>query len=383
MQEAREKLMKLTDLSVRALAPPERGQRLYYDDSLPSFGCRVSQGGTKSFFLQLGRDRQFITIGRYHPDILPLAKARNEAKRLLAERTLGKFRPQSMQWDAAVDLFLSICEQKNKARTTKDYRRLLKRHFPFKTTRLPDITPQHINRRIDRLAKTTSEQNHALVAVKVFLRWCQRRHYIQHSPCEGMQTIKRPSRTRILSDPELAAIYRTAAELGTPFALIVQLCLLTGQRRTEVAWLRHSYIADDLLTLPDSLTKNRRVHVMPLGPIASKLIKSIPDADDLLFPAQRGDGVFGGWGKQKTAFDKALKDRDHKLQPWVLHDLRRTFRTKLGRLGVAPHVAERLVNHISAQSEMEKIYDQYKYLPEMRQAIELWEGHLVELITAK
>jgi hypothetical protein len=67
---------------------------------------------------------------------------------------------------------------------------------------------------------------------------------------------------------------------------------------------------------------------------------------------------------------------------WTLHDLRRTFRTNLGKLGVAPHIAERLVNHISARTDMERTYDIYAYLPEMRAAIEKWESHLTALLAA-
>jgi hypothetical protein len=53
--------------------------------------------------------------------------------------------------------------------------------------------------------------------------------------------------------------------------------------------------------------------------------------------------------------------------------LRRTFRTNLGRLKVRPDIAERLVNHASARTEMEETYDLYTYLPEMREAMEKWE----------
>jgi hypothetical protein len=83
--------MRLTDLAIRSLPQPPKGQKTYWDDTLTGFGCRVSQGGSRSFVLQHGADRQLITIGKYHPDILPLGKARTEAKRLLAERVLGSF----------------------------------------------------------------------------------------------------------------------------------------------------------------------------------------------------------------------------------------------------------------------------------------------------
>ena len=92
----------------------------------------------------------------------------------------------------------------------------------------------------------------------------------------------------------------------------------------------------------------------------------------ILFPARgKASTPFNGWSKSKKALDKLCS-----IPHWTLHDLRRTFRTNLGRLGVAPHIAERLVNHISARSEMEIVYDQYKYLPEMRQAMETYEDWL-------
>ncbi|WP_439372652.1 hypothetical protein [Bradyrhizobium sp. DASA03120] len=89
----------------------------------------------------------------------------------MAERTLGRFRPRSIPWNEARELFLAKYAQKKKPRTVKDYRRLLSRHFPFGRKKLSEITPQDINHRIDRLRGTVSEQNHALVAIKIFFTW--------------------------------------------------------------------------------------------------------------------------------------------------------------------------------------------------------------------
>ena len=130
--------MRLTDISVRTLPVPPKGQRTYYDDTLTCFGCRVSQGGTRSFVVMHGTDRQVITIGRY--PVITLSDARKEAKRILAERTLGKHRAKSISFDAALALFLAACKQKNRSRTVADYTRLLKRHFAFGRRQLSDIT---------------------------------------------------------------------------------------------------------------------------------------------------------------------------------------------------------------------------------------------------
>lgn len=371
--------MRLTDISLRALPVPSKGQKTYFDDTLPAFGCRVSQGGTRAFVLQHGADRQLTTIGRY--PIVSLSDARAEAKRMLAERTLGRHRPHTITWDDAIALFFSACEQKNKPRTVQDYKRLLTRHFAFGRKHLTEISPQDINRKIDRLQKVVSEQNHALVAVKVFLRWAQRRHYVEHSPCDGMQTIKRVPRDRVLTDEELTVVYRAAEAMGYPFGTIVQLCILTGQRRSEIAWLRRSYFTKNTLAVPASLAKNKRQHVMPIGSLTQSIVDHMSHEDDLLFPANRGDTVFGGWSKQKQMLDKMIAENGHIIAPWTLHDLRRTFATNLAALGVRLEVTERLLNHISGSlGGLVAVYQKHNWMPEMRDAIEKWEKRLSSLI---
>lgn len=369
-------VVTLTDITLRSLRPVQGKQVTYIDKSLKGFGVRVTEAGAMSYVLTLGRERRRIKIADV--GIVPLKDARARAKTILAEKQLGIAKPEtSPTFDEAKTLFLSMCEQKNKARTVRDYTRLLKRHFPFGAKRLSEITPQDINRRIDRLQNVTSEQNHALVVVKVFFRWARRRHYIQHNPCEGMQTVRRQPRQRILSDTELVAVYKTAEKTGHPFGAIVRLCILLGQRRSEIAWLKRSYFQNGTCTLPASLTKNKRDHTFPVGRLVQSIIDQIPGQADFLFPAQRGDTVFGGWSKCKTAFDKACP-----IEPWTLHDLRRTFATNLAALGTPIHVTERLLNHISGTTTggLIAVYQRHSYMDEMREAIQKWEEHLASLL---
>jgi hypothetical protein len=64
-------------------------------------------------------------------------------------------------------------------------------------------------------------------------------------------------------------------------------------------------------------------------------------------------------------------------------DLRRTYRTTHAKIGTPPHIAERLVNHVSVTSPVSKIYDRYSYLPEMRKAVEAYETHLAAVLAQK
>lgn len=371
-------IISLTDLSLRNLKPETGKQVTYIDKSLKGFGVRVSETGAKSFVLTYGADRRRITIG--DAGIVPLKAARDKAKTLLAEKQLGVVKPDTApSFDEAKKLFLSVCEQKNKPRTVRDYTRLLNRHFKFGSQPINEITAQDINRRIDKLQKTVSEQNHALVCIKVFMRWAQRRQYVQHSPCEGMQTIPRPSRDRVLTDKELGAVYKAAGAFGYPFGHIVLLCILTGQRRSEVAWLRHSYIKGNVCTLPASLTKNKHDHSFVLCDLALKVIATCPTENDFLFPAQRGETVFGGWGKQKALLDKTCP-----IAPWTLHDLRRSFAHGWQRLGIKIEHTEAALGHISGKrGGIVRVYQTYNYLPELITAYGLWNTKLTELTTAR
>ena len=103
---------QLTDISIRSLKPPEKGQVTYWDNSLSGFGMRVSQGGAKIFVIVHGANRRRTSMGRY--PVIKLSEARIEAKRLLAEFTLGKTKPVSITFEAAQIRFLEACRQKNR-----------------------------------------------------------------------------------------------------------------------------------------------------------------------------------------------------------------------------------------------------------------------------
>ncbi len=64
--------------------------------------------------------------------------------------------------------------------------------------------------------------------------------------------------------------------------------------------------------------------------------------------------------------------------PWRLHDIRRTVRTRLASLRVADEVAEMVIGH--GRKGIQRVYDQHSYLPEMREALELWSNRLRSIV---
>jgi integrase len=373
----------LTELALKAAKPPVSGTRTIWDGAVRGFGCRISPKGLKSFIVLVSSGRR-RTIGRY--PVLSIGDARAEAKRILADITLGRDVSSTILVAEAVALFLADVKQRTSPRTFRDYTRLLNRHLPkIARKQLGKVDTKDIAGIIDRLADTPAEAAHALVAIRVFFNWCVRRTWRTDNPTGKLVARKLPRRERILSDDQLRIVWQTAERFPYPFGAIVRLCILLGQRRSEIGLLEWTWInfEECIITFPAGVTKNKREHRLPIGNMAIQLLSSLPRShSQYVFPAARehkkGVSVrtVNGWSNSKRAFDKLLPNVPH----WVLHDLRRTFRTNLARLGVAPHVAERVVNHISAQSEVERIYDVWSYLPEMRVAMDGYETWLSSVV---
>jgi len=365
--------MRLTDMSIKALPAPVKGVTVYFDEVLSGFGVRVSQAGTKSFVLTHGPRRTRETIGRV--GVIGLHDARQEAKRRLAEITLGRNRPVTVTWDEAKQEFLDEREPDLKPRTHQDYSYILGRHFRYGPTKLCELAPADLRRNIERLSKTPAEQQHAFVVVRAFLRWAHRKHYLDANPLERMQAPHSyEARERVLTNEELKNIWHACGE--DTFGRIVKLLILTGQRRGEIAGLTGAMVANSAITFPSTHTKNSKVHSFPLGCAAKALLEPRVSTNALFFPALGKNSPFNGWSKSKFNLDKRSG-----VYGWQLHDLRRTFASGLASIAVPIPVIERLLNHISGSfAGIVGVYQRYDYFPEMQDAISRWETHVQSLV---
>ncbi|MGE4219572.1 MAG: tyrosine-type recombinase/integrase, partial [Alphaproteobacteria bacterium] len=378
--------LRLTDVTVKALKPPKSGAQVYPCDTVTGFGVRVSHAGTASYVLTYGKRRQRVTIGRV--GVISLKDARAEAKRLLAEQTLGKQRPKRLTFAEACTRFIADKRPRNRPRTVNEDERILNKYWKsFHTEQLEDITTDDVLKIIDKLQNTPSTALHAFWSLRALFRWCVRRRYLHHSPMEGLQAPHKITfRERVLTKEELKAVYRTARAGTTAFHRIVSLLILTGQRRREISRLEWDWITDATITIPGTISKNRRTHTFPTSQAVHDVLESIPRLKDnpYVFPAAReqvrGTPVttFNGWGKPKTDFDKECG-----VAGWTLHDLRRTFSSGMAALGVPQIVVEKILNHIAggSLSTVAQIYNRYTYMNEMKAAMTAWEKHLDALLT--
>jgi len=382
-----------TDLMLRKLTSGERDLIEVWDQQIPGFGMRVSKSGTKSFMLvyrHRGLSRR-LTLGRY--PVLTLAAARDAAIDALRQIRDGidpmlekkRARDPSFQFDAVVASYVEKhCKLHNKPSTAKESERSLNKHFVSEWGKrdIRDITTTHITEILDKMIARgiPSEANHALGVVKTLFGWCVDRDMLAISPCAKVRKpAKHNSRARVLSDEELIRVWRSFEAEGYPFGFMGKLLVLTGQRRGEVTEMRWNQIDETrkTWTIPATLAKNHREHVLPLSDAAMAILRSVPRlSDERVFPARNNDtNAISGFTRAKLRFDKLSG-----VAEWTIHDIRRTVATGLAQLGVAPHVIERVLNHISGTfAGVAGVYNRFQYQDEMRAALERWAVHIDRL----
>lgn len=391
------KKVNLTNLKIKNLTTDGSKRLDVWDAMLPGFGLRLSSSGTKSFILMYRFERKLRrhTIGRY--PLFSLAQARSIAQDILVMATQGKdpLAKQSLKKNSkaskegsftnTLDSFLELhCMRHNKPSTIASTSRLLKKEFLplWQDRQVAEISKGDILQVLDKIVErgVPGTANHAYSAISKFFSWCSERDIIGTNPCSN---IKRPtklnSRDRVLSSDELSRIWMAATEAKYPFGSIVQLLILTAQRRGEVTNMQWAHLKqeENIWDIPKELTKSNRRHVVPLSPAALSIIDNLPRLDEkFIFPSQGATTtVFSGFGKCKQRLDEMSG-----VSNWVLHDLRRTAATGMAELAIAPHVIERILNHASGTfAGVAGIYNRFGYFPEMHEALETWADHVLSL----
>ena len=228
-----------------------------------------------------------------------------------------------------------------------------------------------------------SAANHALAAVRKMFNWAIEHGHVDRSPCFGIKApSKLKSRDRVLTVEELVRIWQAAEKMGYPYGRIIQLLILTAQRRNEVTGLRwvELDLAKTTWTIPAERTKPGRTHELPLNESAVDLIQSLPRVhEDLVFPARGKDNPASGFSKWKRQLDELAG-----FGTWRIHDIRRTVASSMAQLKVPPHVIERVLNHTTGTlGGVAGIYNRFGYLSEMKDALDQWANHLARLTSAE
>jgi integrase len=247
--------------------------------------------------------------------------------------------------------------------------------------RIGDIADTDIIDALERVgARAPILANRLHAVLSAFFGWAKGKRLIVSNPCTGLERpAPEQSRERVLADKELKSIWQAAEGLGHPYAGIVKLLILTGQRRNEIAGLRWGEIDLDVrsLHLPAQRTKNARAHDVPLSAQALAIVAGLPrlvDAD-LVFTVKRKPVT--GFSRAKERLDAASGVTD-----WTLHDIRRTVASGLQRLGVRLEVTEAVLNHKSgSMAGIVGVYQRHDYAVEKRDALARWADHVDALVS--
>jgi integrase len=413
----------LTDRAVAALKPAPEGKRYQVMDAVvPGFGVRVTDGGEKSFVLYTRYPSAPDTPSRRRlgrVGAMKLADAREKARRWLAmidrgvdpaeEEERGRREAQMRRentFAAVADDFIRLAvigpdPSRPKQRKGEEVKRDLEREFVlrWKGRAITDITSHDVVAVIDAaVTRGAPYQAHNLLGhVRRLFNWAIARgvYGVERSPCDRMkpQDIigRKALRRRVLSDPELCAFWRATEGLGYPYGPLFRMLALTGQRKSEVAEARWREIDLEkrLWVIPAERMKMEAAHVVPLTNEVSAILAQLPrfKKGDHLFSTTFGTKPVNGFSKAKQLLDKkTLADlrsgAEHPeqimLEPFVIHDIRRTMRTGLSALPIPDMVRELVIAH--ARPGLHQVYDQYSYVDEKRRALELWAARLRSIV---
>jgi integrase len=327
-------------------------------------------------------------LGRYHPETFTA----EQAKELARER----FRhPEKAEARSMAGLFSEVCDEfetryvdASALRSSYEVKRMLKRYVrpDFDHRELYAIRRVDVNILLDGIAdrhgKVIADRT-AAVLRKLF-NWYQTRDGNFTSPMvagmkRDLRTRQEKQRDRVLTDAELKAIW---AQTG-PFADMVKVLLLTGQRLGKVKRMRRQDILEQITTndgnvYPGPLWKietapreKGNAGALKLNPLLVEILARQPEGrDDRIFPFDQPQ-----WRKHNL-------DRDSGTSGWVLHDCRRTAKTLMQRARVLPHISEAVLGHAFGTSEVEGVYDRYPYYREMGEALEALAALIASIVGA-
>jgi integrase len=385
--------IRLTKSTIDSL-PTAKSDLVYWDASYPGFGVKVTPKGRKVFIVLYraggaGSKLRKYTIGPYGRLTLHQARvaaqkvfaAKLEGRDPAAEKREAKRRVVADRVEDLLECF--IAQRLSQNRSANEISRLLRREVgkPWAGRSIHEIGKRDVVEVISAIEQrgAPSAANKTLKSLKTFLRWCVGRAVLDQSPAEGVPLpAKEVTRDRVLSDKELAQVILAARKMDGPYGGIVELLALTGQRREEIA--RMTWDELDLVqrvwTLPKSRTKNAKEHVVHLSEQSMAALKRADKKGSFVF------SLLGGKPFQEFSRGKQRLDQLSSVTGWRLHDLRRTCVSGMARLGIAPHVADKILNHQAGTiSGVAAVYQRHEFLSERRHALDVWGAHLGAILS--
>lgn len=391
--------VKLTDAVVKnAVLPPGKKEAVIWDLEVIGFGLRLRQGA-KTYIVMYrpaGAGRS-LPARRYRigtpGNIETAAEARKHARVVLgkvaagmdpaAERAELKRRERAKIDQLLNDYDLDLTKRKyvDRAGTISTLRRNMKHLLNRDVAHVAASEYVTIRDRMVRDGFDGAADNF-WSRCRAFLSWCVRQKVIETNPIIAHKAVKSTRSDRldkeeeqgeVIPDDKLIDIWMAAEKDDSAFGRYIQFLILTGCRRTEASKASRSMHAGGLLVIPKRITKSGRDHNLPVTDKMKDLLKKCAkdSRSDLFFPSWKTGQAMQGWAKMLDRLRKS-SGVDFKL-----HDLRKTFRTGLDKLGVDVDIGAICINH--SRRGLEAIYNKNSAPSEMRDAFTLWAKHIAQL----
>jgi integrase len=372
---------------------PGQKERIAFDDDIPGFGLRIREGGSRTWIFQyrIGSKQRRMVLASANSAQLNLADVRKTASKLQGRVALGQ--DPAMDKETArreventfavfADQFLEARKPSWRAGTYREAKRHLTQHAkPLHSFPIAAVSQYNVAKLLEEIAKKSGgvTANRVRTSISSLFGWIIKKGIRLPEGNVASYTekpVEEKSSDRVLGDAELKAIWKACPD--DHYGAIIKLLMLTGQRRSEIGDLRWNEVHDEQIVLAAERTKNGRAHIIPLSEIAKSILAGFRRGDRKLVFGREGIG-FQGWSKCKAALDQRAA-----LEPWAVHDLRRSVATRMAELGVQPHIVEAVLNHVSGhKGGVAGIYNRASYDREKREALNLWAEHVTTLVEGR
>ena len=409
MQTDRTSRRTLTDTFIRGLKSAPLGKRdEYWDMKVPGFGVRVTDRGAKTFVLYArfppagtparraigDAGRMGLAAAREKArDWLDLIEQGRDPKEVDRKNRLAEQLSRRTTFEVVAEDWLReavLARQRKGHEVARDVRReFVARWANRPVTEISPLDARDVVRDVKNRGAEAQARN-LLGYVRRLFDWAVAQHAygLDQSPIERLRPKdivgKKVLRQRVLTDTELRVLWQAAEELEYPYGPLFRMLALTGQRKSEVAearW-REFDLAKRLWTIPPERMKGDATHAVPLANDLLNILEMLPrfKKGDYLFSTTFGVKPVNGFSKAKARLDAAMADKlGGSIDPFAIHDIRRTMRTGMSALPIPDLVRELVIAH--ARPGLHKVYDQFAYLEEKRHALELWTAKLRDIVS--
>ncbi|MBV5336489.1 MAG: tyrosine-type recombinase/integrase [Deltaproteobacteria bacterium] len=431
---------KLTDRELRRIKPSDKEQLVGDGGGLWVRVLPIEKGGAMNFYYRFefgGKERRY-NCGTFPETSLAIARENRNAARNLVKSGIDPVVKESLDRASRAAAQTMETMEKTVTELFEDWKRVylvvhrkdggkeveaIIRHdlLPvIGTMKAKEVKLAHVVQAIDKVLDRGARRkaNILLSLTRQMFRHGMGRGIVETDPTLALSKKhaggKEVPVDRNLSCEEIKELNEklTRSDLHGKYQSAIWFLLATGARVGELVKARWVDIDTTARTwkIPAENSKNGRPHVIHLSLFARKqlsvfasfrsgpylLAGGTPRRKKAATPSQNGVVLEGGtnYPMSEKTISKSIRDRIRSVAlkrrspavktllltggEWSPHDLRRTMASRMGDIGIQPHVIERCLNHVP--QGIVGVYQRQEYMPERKAAFRRWGIELMRIV---